>query len=374
MTLKYRGRAGAPRPFYFVRLQQEQAVKSLSFGMFIDRVKVYVKAGDGGNGCVSFRREKYVPRGGPNGGDGGRGGDVILEVNPHLNTLLDFRYRPINRARRGEHGKGKGRKGRDAPHLVLYVPPGTVVKDAESGKVLADLTNPKERFVVARGGRGGRGNTHFIRPWRQAPMYAEEGKPGEERWIFLELKLVADVGLVGLPNAGKSTLLSKVSAARPKVADYPFTTLVPHLGMVRLSEYRCFVIADIPGIIEKAHKGAGLGLSFLRHIERTKVLLQLIDLSNMEHDPWEAFQVVSKELNAYGGGVKDKPRLVVGTKLDMVTHIEKINALAERFHALGLPFHPVSAVTGEGIKELLEMTWKLLKEVERVPTVVGEER
>jgi len=342
--------------------------------VFVDRVKVYVKGGDGGRGCVSFRREKYVPRGGPDGGDGGHGGDVILEVDPHLSTLMDFKYRPINRAKRGEHGKGKRQRGRDAPSLVLRVPPGTVVKDAETGEVLADLTRPGERFVVARGGRGGRGNVHFVKPWRQAPRYAEEGEPGEERWILLELKLIADVGLVGLPNAGKSTLLSRVSKARPKVADYPFTTLVPYLGVVSLPGYRSFVMADIPGIIEKAHEGAGLGLEFLRHIERTGVLLHLVDLSGVERDPWEALEVVSKELEAYGSGLEDKPRMVVGTKLDLIEDRNKVASFAERVEALGFSFSAVSAVTGEGVGELLEKTWQFLSKArkEAVVSLEGE--
>ncbi len=331
--------------------------------MFIDRVKVYVRGGDGGRGCVSFRREKYVPRGGPDGGDGGHGGDVVLEVDPHLSTLLDFKYRPVNRAKRGEHGKGKRQRGRDAPPLVLRVPPGTVVKDAETGEVLVDLTEPGQRFVVAKGGRGGRGNVHFAKPWRQAPRYAEEGAPGEERWIMLELKLIADVGLVGLPNAGKSTLLSRVSKARPKVADYPFTTLVPYLGVVSLPGYRSFVMADIPGIIEKAHEGAGLGLEFLRHVERTRVLIHLVDLSDMERRPWEALEVVSKELGAYGAGLEEKPRMVVGTKLDLIEARDGVVSFAEKVEALGFPFCAVSAVTGEGVDDFLERTWQLLAQV-----------
>ena len=339
--------------------------------VFVDRVKVYVKGGDGGRGCVSFRREKYVPRGGPDGGDGGHGGDVILEVDPHLSTLLDFKYRPVNKAKRGGHGRGKRQRGRDAPPLVLKVPPGTVVKDAETGEVLADLVQPGQHLVVARGGRGGRGNVHFVRPWKQAPRDAEEGRPGEERWIVLELKLIADVGLVGLPNAGKSTFLSRVSAARPRVADYPFTTLVPHLGVVSLPGFRSFVMADIPGIIEKAHQGAGLGLEFLRHIERTRVLLHLVDLSGWTDDPWEAFQTVSEELEAYGAGLEGKPRIVVGTKLDLVKDRDAVTSFGERVEALGFDFCAVSAVTGEGIGPMLEMTWRLLDRVKEPPVVEG---
>jgi len=340
--------------------------------MFVDRVKVYVKAGDGGDGCVSFRREKFVPRGGPDGGDGGRGGDVVIKVNPHLGTLLDYRYRPINRAKRGGHGKGKNQKGKDAPPLILWVPPGTVVKDEATGEILADLTSPSESFAVARGGRGGKGNVHFVKPWHQAPRYAEEGQPGEEKWIVLELKLIADVGLVGLPNAGKSTLLSRISAAKPKVADYPFTTLAPYLGMVKLSDYRSFVVADIPGIIEKAHQGAGLGLEFLRHVERSRVLLHLVDLSGLEEDPRNALQLVSRELAAYGSGLDKKPRLVVGTKLDLVKEKKEVEAWAKELNNMGLPFHAISAVTGEGVRELLEKTWHLLvSEKERVSITSG---
>ena len=290
---------------------------------------------------------------------------MVLEVDPHLSTLMDFKYRPINRAKRGEHGRGKKQRGRDAPPLVLRVPPGTVVRDADTGEVLADLTMPGERFVVAKGGRGGRGNVHFVKPWRQAPRYAEDGEPGEERWILLELKLIADVGLVGLPNAGKSTLLSRVSAARPKVADYPFTTLVPYLGVVSLPGYRSFVMADIPGIIEKAHEGAGLGLEFLRHIERTRVLLHLVDLSGLERDPWEAFRTVGEELEAYGAGLEEKPRIVVGTKLDLVGDKARVESFRDRVEALGFSFQALSAVTGEGIEEMLEKTWQLLEEVKK---------
>jgi len=329
--------------------------------MFIDRVKVYVKAGDGGRGCVSFRREKFVPKGGPDGGDGGRGGDVILKVDSHLSTLLDFRFHPINRASRGAHGRGKGQKGKDASPLILKVPPGTLVKDAENQEVLADLVSPGEQFIVAKGGRGGRGNTHFVKSWRQAPRYAEEGRPGEEKWLLLELKVIADVGLVGLPNAGKSTLISKVSSAKPKIADYPFTTLTPFLGVVGLSGYRSFVMADIPGIVEKAHEGAGLGLEFLRHIERSRVLLQLVDLSGIEKDPWEAFKVVSEELASHHGDLGKKPRLVVGTKLDLVNR-KNLSSLAEKIESFGLLFIPISAATGEGVDELLEKTWKILEE------------
>ncbi len=329
--------------------------------MFVDRVKIYVKAGDGGAGCVSFRREKYVPKGGPDGGDGGRGGDVILEVDPHLNTLIDFKYKPHYRAKNGGHGKGKRMKGKDAPPLILKVPPGTVVKDVETGEVLADLTEPHQRFVVARGGRGGRGNVHFVKPWRQAPRVAEPGEKGEQRWILLELKLIAHVGLVGLPNAGKSTLLSRITHAKPAIASYPFTTLYPVLGVVKVGDYESFVVADIPGIIEGAHRGAGLGLDFLRHIERTKVILQLVDMSGWEHNPFKAFEVVDRELKEYGRGLEDRPRIVVGTKMDIVQDMAFVEKFREFVEGKGFQFVPVSAVMGQNLDLLVRKTWEMLK-------------
>ncbi len=332
--------------------------------MFVDRVKIYVKAGDGGAGCVSFRREKFVPKGGPDGGDGGKGGDVVLEVDPHLSTLIDFRYKPHYRAKNGGHGKGKKMKGNNTPPLVLRVPPGTVVRDAETGEVLADLTEAGQRFVVARGGRGGRGNVHFVRPWRQAPRIAEPGEKGQERWIILELKLIADVGLVGLPNAGKSTLLSRVTAAKPAIAPYPFTTLYPVLGVVRVGEYESFVMADIPGIIEGAHRGVGLGLDFLRHIERTRVILQLVDISGLETDPFEAFEVVEQELKSYGADLHLRPRVVVGTKVDVLQDRGLLERFAGYVRERGYPFVAISAVSGEGLGELIGLTWRMLKGLE----------
>ncbi|MGB9668207.1 MAG: GTPase ObgE [Thermosulfidibacteraceae bacterium] len=329
--------------------------------MFIDRVKIYVKAGDGGRGCVSFRREKFVPKGGPDGGDGGKGGDVILEVDPNLSTLVDFYYSPQYIAERGGHGKGKNMKGKDAPPLILKVPPGTVVKDAMTGEVLTDLTKPGERFVVARGGRGGRGNVHFKRPWLQAPRFAEPGEKGEERWIILELKLIADVGLVGLPNAGKSTLLSVISNAKPEIAPYPFTTLRPILGVVSLGVGKSFVVADVPGIIEGASKGVGLGLEFLRHIERTKVILELIDLSGFEVDPYKAFDVLEKELKEYGN-ILDKKRIVVGTKIDIVEDRKIIEEFGRFIKDKGLPFIAISSVSRENVDNLIKATWRMLKE------------
>ncbi len=341
--------------------------------MFVDRVKIYVKAGDGGDGCVSFRREKYVPKGGPDGGDGGRGGDVVLEVDPHLSTLVDYKYKPTYRADRGGHGKGKKMKGKDAPPLVLRVPPGTVVKDAETGEVLADLTEPGQRFVVAKGGRGGRGNVHFVKPWRQAPRIAEPGEKGEERWIILELKLLADVGLVGLPNAGKSTLISRITHARPEIAPYPFTTLKPVLGVVKVGEYESFVVADIPGIIEGAHKGVGLGLDFLRHIERTRLILQLVDVSGFENDPFEAFRVVDSELKEYGHGLYEKPRIVVGTKVDILQDEDLLKRFRDFVAEKGYPFIEISAVTGHNLDRLVKETYQRLKELKR-DGQTGEEK
>src|SRR5713101_7194618 len=265
--------------------------------VFVDEAKIYVKAGDGGNGCVAFRREKFVPRGGPSGGDGGAGGTIFLEANSHDNTLLRYRFNREFRAERGRHGEGSNCTGHSGADLVLQVPVGTVVFDDETGEQLADLTEAGQRFTLALGGRGGRGNQHFAKPWHQAPRESEDGQPGEARHLRLELKLLADVGLVGFPNAGKSTLISRISAARPKIADYPFTTLEPNLGVVKMDDFRSYVVADIPGLIEGAHLGHGLGIQFLRHIERTRVLLHLIDVSSAsDRDPIEEFHAIDSEL------------------------------------------------------------------------------
>ncbi|HHI97261.1 MAG TPA: GTPase ObgE [Thermodesulfatator atlanticus] len=330
---------------------------------FIDQVKIYVKAGDGGPGCVSFRREKYVPRGGPDGGDGGKGGDVVLVASSQLHTLYDFYHQTHFRAENGRPGMGKKMKGRDGRDLILYVPVGTVVRDAETGEILYDFTREGERFVVARGGRGGRGNARFATPTRQAPRFAEPGEPGEERWIILELKLIADVGLVGLPNAGKSTLLSRITAAKPKIADYPFTTLTPNLGVVKLSEERTFVVADIPGLIEGAHKGVGLGLDFLRHIERTKVLLYVLDVSKGE-EVKKDFELLRKELAHYHPSLLEKPSAVALNKIDLVADRERLAPLKAYFEEKGYPVYLISAVTGEGIKELLEGLWRLVRKAQ----------
>ena len=323
--------------------------------MFIDEVKVYVKAGDGGNGCLAFRREKYVPRGGPSGGDGGRGGDVILVSSDHYNTLLHFRFNPEHKAERGRHGEGSNRSGREGVSTELPVPVGTVVRDADTGEALHDFTKAGERFLVARGGRGGRGNARFATSTHQAPTEHEPGKPGQERRLRLELKLLADVGLVGFPNAGKSTLISRISAARPKIADYPFTTLEPHLGVVRLDDLRTFVVADIPGLIEGAHEGHGLGTQFLRHVERTRLLAHLVDVSETSgRDPVHDFDVVLGELASFSQALADKPMIVVATKMDSAQDPERVERLRKLAEGRGLPFYAISSVTGDGIERLTQ--------------------
>ncbi len=329
---------------------------------FVDRVKIFVKGGRGGNGAVAFLREKYRPRGGPAGGDGGKGGDVVLVATSSKHTLLDFKYQRHFRAGNGEHGKGKNQKGRDGEDLIVLVPVGTVVIDALTGEIICDLVEDGQRCVVARGGRGGRGNARFATPTNQAPRYAEPGEEGEERWIILELKLVADVGIVGLPNAGKSTLLSRLTRAKPKVADYPFTTLSPNLGVMELDEERRLVLADIPGLIENAHKGAGLGHEFLRHIERTKVLLHLIDVSdNAPEEPLKAFGLVNRELELYSKELASKPQLVVANKIDSLSRREKLSELKRNFREMGYPFIAVSALTGEGLDKLKETLWEFYR-------------
>jgi GTP-binding protein len=322
--------------------------------LFIDEVTILVKAGDGGNGCMAFRREKYVPHGGPSGGDGGRGGDVTLVSSQHYSTLLHFRFNPEHKAGRGRHGEGSNRTGRDGASIELPVPVGTVVYDTVSGEVLHDFTHADDRFVVAHGGRGGRGNQHFATSTHQAPTEHEPGRPGEEKRLRLELKLLADVGLVGFPNAGKSTLVSRISAAHPKIADYPFTTLEPCLGVVRLDDERTFVVADIPGLIEGAHEGHGLGTRFLRHIERTRLLAHLVDVSEATgRDPVHDFDVVMKELESFSGDLAAKPMIVVATKLDAAQDPARIEALKGLASSRGLPFYAISSVTGAGIQALV---------------------
>ena len=330
--------------------------------MFVDEAKILVKAGNGGNGCVAFRREKYVPRGGPSGGDGGHGGSIYLEANPNDNTLLRYRYNREFKADRGRHGEGSNCTGHSGDDMILQVPVGTLVFD-DGGETLADLSAPGQRVLVAKGGRGGRGNQNFAKPWHQAPREHEDGFPGEERHLRLELRLLADVGLVGFPNAGKSTLISVISAARPKIANYPFTTLEPNLGVVNAdggggSEGRevgrTYVVADLPGLIEGAHEGAGLGIRFLRHVERTRLLAHLIDTSDASiDDPIHSFDVISGELRAFSESLGQKPVIVVATKLDATTDRTRLNELREFCTQRGLEFHAISAATGEGVRDLV---------------------
>jgi GTP-binding protein len=324
--------------------------------MFIDEANIRVKAGDGGNGCIAFRREKYVPRGGPSGGDGGRGGNVVMESSERHNTLVHFRFNPERKAERGRHGEGSNRTGREGADVVLKVPVGTILYDEDTGERVHDFTHPDERIVIARGGRGGRGNAHFATSTHQAPRECEPGRPGEERAYRLELKLLADVGLVGYPNVGKSTLISRISAARPKIADYPFTTLQPNLGVVAVGdepEQISFVVADIPGLIEGAHEGTGLGTQFLRHIERTRLLVHLIDVSDASGrlDPVKDFEVIMNELASFGAGLEKKPMLVAASKLD-VANKEELAKLRQFCRRKKLALYPMSGVTGEGIDKL----------------------
>lgn len=333
--------------------------------MFIDRAVIYVKGGDAGNGVVSFRREKFIPKGGPDGGDGGHGGDVILVADEGLSTLLDFQHRRHFRAQRGTHGQGAKRHGKRGGSLVVPVPVGTVVRDADTRDVIADLVQHGQRVVVARGGRGGRGNARFATPTRRAPRQAEPGEPGQERNIELELKLIADVGLVGLPNSGKSTLLSRVSAARPKIADYPFTTTEPYLGVVGLPDGRSFVLADIPGLIEGAHQGAGLGHTFLRHISRTSVLIHLVDLAAPERDPLADFQTVNNELRLYDPALERRPMLVALNKIDQPQARERAGGAEAAIRRMGYQVFLISGATGEGVEALMCAAADLLAEARR---------
>ncbi|HEY5648138.1 MAG TPA: GTPase ObgE [Nitrospiria bacterium] len=327
--------------------------------MFVDQVKIYVKAGDGGNGCVSFRREKYVPRGGPNGGNGGHGGDVILKANRQLRTLLDLKYQQHYRVGHAEHGRGKDQNGKNTPPLIISVPLGTVVLDAETRDIMADLTREGEEALVARGGRGGRGNASFTTSTNRAPRHAEEGGEGEERELILELKLLADVGLVGFPNAGKSTFISKVTRARPKVADYAFTTLAPNLGVVSLEGDREFIVADIPGLIEGAHSGKGLGIQFLRHIERNAFLLFMVDIGvSGPEDPVHSFEVLREELRAYQPGLLNKPFALALTKVDASGDESRLKKLTAYCKDKGYDFFPISSVTGDGISALVHFLGK----------------
>jgi len=321
--------------------------------VFIDEVIISVKAGNGGNGCLAFRREKFVPRGGPSGGDGGRGGDVTLVASEHYNTLLHFRFNPEHNAERGRHGEGSNRTGRDGANIELPVPVGTTVYNADTGEVLFDFTAAGQRFTAAHGGRGGRGNARFATSTHQAPTEHEEGKPGDFFKLRLELKLLADVALVGFPNAGKSTLISRLSAARPKIADYPFTTLEPNLGVVQAGDDHTFVVADIPGLIEGAHEGHGLGTQFLRHVERTRLLVHLVDVSDFSgRDPAHDFNVILDELRSFSEELMEKFMIVVGSKVDACQEPSRIAAVRAKAEERGLPFYEISSVTGVGIEQL----------------------
>ncbi|HUP04267.1 MAG TPA: GTPase ObgE [Bryobacteraceae bacterium] len=321
--------------------------------MFIDEARILVKAGDGGNGCLAFRREKYVPRGGPSGGDGGRGGDVVMVADEHENTLLKFRFNPEHKAGRGRHGEGSNKTGADGYAIEIATPVGTVVYDEATGERLYDFTKSGERFTVARGGRGGKGNARYATSTHQAPTEHQPGFPGQERRLRLELKLLADVGLVGFPNAGKSTLISRISAARPKIADYPFTTLEPNLGVAQVDGYRSFVVADIPGLIEGAHLGHGLGIQFLKHVERTRLLAHLVDVSEASgRDPVQDFEIVMGELHSFSEDLAGKPMVVVAAKMDAAQDPSRVEALRQLAASRGLDFFEISSVTGAGLDEL----------------------
>jgi GTPase len=336
--------------------------------MFIDRAKIHVQGGNGGNGVTAFRREKFVPRGGPSGGDGGRGGDVFVVADGSLNTLLHLRYNPRHIAERGLHGEGSNRSGHTGEDLVVNVPVGTQIFDSETGELLADLAEPGARWLAAKGGRGGFGNAHFATSTNRAPRYHQEGGKGEERDLQLELKLLADVGLVGFPNAGKSTFISTVSAARPKIADYPFTTLEPNLGVVDLGDFRTFVIADIPGLIEGAHAGAGLGDRFLRHVERTKLLLHLVDVSSMSgRETVSDYLTVNRELEAYNPELAVRPQFVVATKLDALDERDRLESLKTQVEKDGKRFFAISSATGEGVRELVHAIGARLDELKSEP-------
>jgi GTP-binding protein len=336
--------------------------------MFIDIAEVHVKAGDGGNGIVSFHREKYVPAGGPDGGDGGNGGNVILQADKKLRTLADFRYKKHYKAERGADGGSKKCTGKKGEDLIIKVPVGTIVKDKETGVVLADLKSDAQTEVIAKGGTGGKGNTHFTTSTRQAPNFAKNGTPGEDMWVVLELKLLADVGLIGMPNVGKSTILSIVSSAKPKIADYHFTTLTPNLGVVSIGEGESFVMADIPGLIDGAHKGIGLGHDFLKHIERTRLLVHVVDISGIEgRSPVDDFHTINNELNQYSSELSKRPQVVAANKTDILSDEKVLERLVSEAGKLGYKVFPISAATGYGIKELIQYVYE---QVKRLPETV----
>jgi GTP-binding protein len=331
---------------------------------FVDHGRIYVQAGDGADGCLSFRREKYVPRGGPDGGDGGKGGDVILVASSQLQTLLDFKYHHHFRAKKGGNGGGKNKHGKDAPNLIIHVPCGTLIFDAETETLLEDLVEEGQRFVVVRGGRGGKGNARFATSTNQAPRKITRGRTGEERWLKLELKLLADVGLIGFPNAGKSTFLSRVTSARPRIASYPFTTLEPNLGVVQNDEEEHFLMADIPGLLEGAHSGVGLGIRFLRHIERTRILVHLIDLGiNPGREPLKDFRIINEELKQYSPSLAARPQIIALNKIDLPETRERIERFRTDFESKGMNVFAVSAMTGEGVKALIEYLFNAISDL-----------
>ncbi len=335
--------------------------------MFLDRVKIRIKAGDGGNGVTAFRREKFVARGGPSGGDGGVGGSVWIEATEGLNTLLHLRYNPEHKAERGRHGEGSNRSGKDGEDHLVGVPVGTQVYDAETNELLFDFTEAGQRYLAAKGGKGGWGNAHFATPTRRAPKFHYTGRPGGERELQLELKLIADIGLVGFPNAGKSTLISVISAAKPKIADYPFTTLEPNLGVVDMGDFRTFVVADIPGLIEGASDGAGLGDRFLRHVERTKLILHLVDVSSLSgRDPISDYDIINRELANYDANLGARPQIVVATKIDAIDDPKRQDKLKRRAKKDGKPFFAISSVTNLGVKELVNAVSVALDEFARL--------
>ena len=334
--------------------------------MFIDRVKIRVKAGDGGDGVTAFRREKFVPRGGPSGGDGGKGGSVWIEADEGYNTLLHLRYNPEHKAERGRHGEGSNKHGKDGGDVLIKVPVGTQIFDAETNDLVFDFTENGQRFCAAKGGKGGWGNSHFATPTKRAPKYHYTGRVGEEKEFQLELKLIADVGLLGFPNAGKSTLISVISAAKPKIADYPFTTLEPNLGVVDIGEFRTFVVADIPGLIEGAHKGAGLGDRFLRHVERTKLLLHLVDVSSLSgRDPVKDYEIINQEIASFNPELAERPQIVVATKLDALDDPKRLEKLKKRAKKDGKEFLEISAVTNQGTRELVKKVAQRLDDLKR---------
>ncbi|WP_138496227.1 GTPase ObgE [Paenibacillus pinistramenti] len=340
--------------------------------MFVDKAKIYVKGGDGGDGIVSFRREKYVPEGGPAGGDGGRGGSVIFRVDEGLRTLMDFRYQRHFKAQRGEKGRNKSQHGAGAEDMIVRIPPGTVIIDDESQEVLADMTRHGQQVVVARGGRGGRGNIRFATPSNPAPELAENGEEGEERWIILELKVMADVGLVGFPSVGKSTLLSVVSAAQPKIGAYHFTTITPNLGVVSVGEGRSFVMADLPGLIEGAHEGVGLGHEFLRHVERTRVIIHVVDMAGSEgRDPFDDWVKINDELKQYNAELENRPQIVAANKMDMPEAEENLEVFRKKVAELrpDLMIMPISSLTRQGVKELMYKTADLLDQIPEAPAI-----